>query len=178
MPLESFPQLTIHDELKQKFLSGQMGPAEFRNALLELDQSTPDRKQSLENLKLLEDEAVVSFIEQQSQEIQNGYYRFLSFTQFHVGQYVACEQRDQEKALGYFKATLDSFEKAGVDEDYTEEWGIYIKGTIAYFKNDLEALKECHSLISTGKNGPVLHVLIQGIEKRGTPSYIEDYDLK
>lgn len=175
MSLEIGPQQNIHQELKQKLLSGELSPLDFRNKLIELDQSTLDRKYSLENLKLLEDPEIIYFIKNQEEKIQKRYYNFLSFTEFHVGQYIARESQNQEKALEHFKKSLEAFEKGEVDENYRQEWGIYVNGTIAYFEKNIDTLKDSISLLGEKKNTQVLSRLLQGLEKRGEPNYLEDY---
>lgn len=175
MSLESAPQQNIYTEIKEKLLSGELSLLDFRNKLIELDQSTLDRKYSLQNLELLQDPEIVHFIEKQEEVTQKRYYNFLSFTEFHVGQYHACEYKDQEEALKHFKKSLEAFEKGEVDEDYRQEWGIYIKGTIAYLENDSQILSDCQESIADKKNGIVLLKLKQGLQKRGEPNYNEDY---
>ena len=174
MTLESAPQ-QIYTKLKQKLLSGELSLLDFRNKLIDLDQSTLDRKYSLQNLELLSDPEVISFIKEQEEKIQKRYYNFLSFTEFHVGQYFACENQDEEKTLEHFKKSLEAFEKGEVDEDYRQEWGIYVNGTIAYFEKDMGALRESVRLLGEKKNAQVLSRLLQGLEKRGEPNYLEDY---
>lgn len=169
------PQQNIHEELKQKLLSGELSLLDFRNKLVELDQSTLDRKYSLQNLELLSDPEIISFIEQKEEIVRKRYYNFLSLTEFHVGQYYACEYKDQQKALEHFKKSLEAFEKGEVDEDYRQEWGIYIKGTIAYFEKDTDTLKDSMHLLGEKKNAEVLSRLLQGLEERGEPNYLEDY---
>ncbi len=175
MSLESAPQQNIYTEIKEKLLSGEISLLDFRNKLIELDQSTLDRKYSLQNLELLQDPEVVSFIETQEKTVQKRYYNFLSFTEFHVGQYHACEYKDQTKALEHFKKSLEAFEKGEVDEDYRQEWGIYVRGTIAYLEKNTEFLKKSVQLLGEKKNALVLSKLLEGLEKRGEPSYLEDY---
>lgn len=175
MSLESTPQQTTYEELKQKLLSNEINVLDFRNKLIELDQSTLDRKYSLQNLELLKDPDIIAFIEQQKDVLQKRYYNFLSFTYFHVGQYYACEYKDQIKALGSFKDSLESFEKGEADEDYRKEWGVYVQGTIAYFEKDMDILKKSVNLLGEKKNAQVLSRLLQGLEKRGEPNYSEDY---
>ena len=68
-----------------------------------------------------------------------------------------------------------NFEKGDIDEDYRKEWGIYIRGTIAYLENDIDTLTECQFSISDKKNGNVLLGLKEGLIKRGAPNYNEDY---
>ena len=111
MKFESHPQQDIYFNLKQKLLSRELSFLDFRNKLVELDQSTLDRKYSLQNLKLLEDPDIISFIEQQEETIQKRYYNFLSFSEFHVGQYYACEYKDQTTSLQHFKKSLEAFGK-------------------------------------------------------------------
>lgn len=177
MSLESYkqPEEEMYSELKSGVLSETISLEDLQLRLIKLDQSTPDRRYSVHNLELLKDQEVISFLEKQPEVIQKKYYNFLSFTEFHVGQVEACDFKDQEQALKHFKQALIAFEQGEVDADYRQEWGTYIKGTIAYLENDVESLTKYQSLIADKQNGKVLLRLKEGLEKRGTPNYSTDY---
>lgn len=56
-----------------------------------------------------------------------------------------------------------------------EQWLEYLEATIAYLDGDLETLRS--HIANVGKNDQVLLRLADGLEKRGTPDYKEDYSI-
>jgi hypothetical protein len=161
----------IHQTLKELFLKGEITPKDFQDKLMELDQSTPDRSHSKENLALLTDPQIVQFIEDQPEEVQKGYYQMLSFTEFHIGQAKALYEDKPEEALEYFEKSLEHDYKGYAFSENVS----YKKAVIAYFNNDAESLEEYIDLDTRGNNPKILANMLKGLRERGSPNYKEDY---
>lgn len=160
------------DILKQKLLNGEMPPTEVYAKLLELDQSTQDRHQAIANYEILTNEMVISFNQSQSQDAQTEYYRILGFTEFHLGQIKAIEDSAPEKALSFFKASL---EHALLAQEH-DEWTAYVASTVAYFENDLKKIEEVsQSPEITGNNRKIVENMKKGLRERGGVDYKQDY---
>jgi len=160
---------TFYKDLKRQFLTGEIIPEEFQNKILELDQSTPDRNNSLKNIELLCDKEIVSWFTQNSEYLPM-YSSLLSLTEFHVAQSKACDEKDDKEAYEHFKKALEAGQKI---YDENADWIIYIKATLAYLENDLVKLRKLTGQASA--NSKTLERLIHGLEKRGAPKYSEDY---
>jgi len=163
----------IFINLKRQLLSEEISPKEFGDRLMELDQSTPDRVNAKENLKLLTDPEIIQYIENQSEEIQKGYYQMLSFTEFHIGQAKALFENNPEEALEYFEKSLeDDYKGYAFPENIS-----YKKAVIAYFSNDVDSLESYVDLDARGNNPKILASMLKGLQERGSPNYKEDYHI-
>lgn len=156
--------------LKAKFLSGKITPTQFRDSLLELDQSTANKEHSLKNLETLKDPEIFNWFTEHSEYLPE-YNSFLSFTEFHVAQLKALENSSEEAKVHFQNALEASEQGRGNDED----WKNYIHATNAYLNNDLESLKKFSDQIVDGKNKTKTKQFIKGLEERGEPHYSEDY---
>lgn len=86
---------------------------------------------------------------------------------FHEGQDATLDG-DISVAIDKIKKSLDITK---IDND--DEWINYLEATIAYLNGDLITLK---SLIDkVGNNKKILARLVNGLEKRGSVDYKEDY---
>jgi hypothetical protein len=173
MSLESISNHSenIFEDLKRQLLSEEISPKEFRDKLMELDQSTPDRSNAKENLKLLEDPEIVSFIKNQSEDIMKGYYQMLSFTELHIGQIKALYENNPEEALLYFKKSLEHENHAYAFPENIA----YISAIIAYFENQPDELEKYIGNDERGNNPKILANMLNGLKERGHPNYKEDY---
>lgn len=103
------------------------------------------------------------------------HYSSISIDNFHLGQKIALEDKNYSKSLEYFKKSLGAAEQIQTsDKDY-EDWRIYIRGTIAYFKKDSTGLQQMLEKVTNPKNKAVLTRLLSGLQKRGEISYKKDY---
>lgn len=157
----------IYSYLKRKFLNGELNFLEVRDKLLELDQENLDREGSDKNLDFLRDPEIFNLFSE-SKESLSVYHRFLSFTEFHIGQRLA--MRKIEDAISHFK---ESFKNAILGES-DESWCSYIEGNILY----MEGNQIPDSLIEKVKEEQNKNILInfnKGLKERGFPDYELDY---
>lgn len=160
-----------HDAFKRQLLTGEITAEDLHRKLLELDQSTSDRKHALDNYNLLSDAEVENFIQTQTAETQAAFYGFLGFTEFHLGQIKVVEGSESE-ALHFFTEALKHAERAKDHED----WVTYITATVAYFEGDIVKLQQAaQNPALTGNNREIVSNLLRGLQQRGRPSYLEDY---
>ncbi len=160
-----------YNELKMQLLSGELGPEQVRNSLIDMDQETPERDASVVNYEFLTDPDVVTFIESQPEDIQKGYYRTLSFTELHIAQREAFNGNN-EKALEILESSL---EHAIKDSRFPENIE-YRKGMIAYFKKDTGGMQSVlDSGYVTETNRKILKNMLNGLTTRGYVNYAEDY---
>jgi hypothetical protein len=113
------------------------------------------------------DPDIESYIQLQSEDVQEGYLVFLSFTEFHIRQIKAFEGDDIE-ALTYFKKA--------VEHEYKESDG-YGRATLAYFQNDPQKLEQLIDASIMGNNLLILQNMLKGLKERGQPDYRADYHL-
>ncbi len=152
--------------LKKRLTGGRLSLQELHDTLMGLDQATPDRDASEENLVFLRDANIVRCLTQLPIG-EKWYHWFASFTEFHVGQRHA--MKDSPEALAHFERSLMH---ARCGEGVS--WVAYVEGTILYMKGK----RIPRSLFMRVKEAPNVHVLRRlnaGLKKRGCPSYGEDY---
>lgn len=156
--------------LKNQLLRGEIGLLEFRSKILELDQSSPDRKNALENLNLLSSPDLAEYINNQDESIKKGFLRLKGFTEFHVFQ-IKAGQNDPN-AVNILEQALEDYE-AGKDE-HSESFTNYIKGTLLYMQGQ-EIKNEILEKVKEENNLKILKRMNSGLKTRGFPSYSEDY---
>lgn len=157
--------------LKSNLLGGIESPKEVRLKLLEADQSDNTHEAANENLEFLEDEDVENFISTQSLEIQESYFRFLGFTQWHIAQNLMFEDKNVEGLELFKKSVQNSLKGKG-----EESWIAYGKGTIAYLEKDIERLREnIFSVTTSEKNKVILERMLRTLESGVEPDYKTDY---
>ncbi len=156
---------------KKSLLSGSLSFDELIDKLFALDQSTPARDASENNLRLMKDPEVVDWVNSHP-EILDSYYVFLSLTEFHVGQRLAVAGSDE--TLDHFKEALRfaSFDSGG------ESWAAYVEGTILYMQAEQIPEALIIKAEQEGRNGQILRNFNKGLAKRGFASYLEDYSNK
>jgi len=94
-------------ELKQRLLSGTLEAGKFIDGIMQLDQSTPSREHSLENIQILTSPEVASIFENDAR-YKFPYLNLLSLSYFHRGQIEVVERKDYAAALDSFKHALDA----------------------------------------------------------------------
>lgn len=172
MSLET-PPTDKYVELKRQLLSGELEPEQVRNAIIDMDQETPERDASVANYEFLIDPEIVTFIESQPDDIQKGYYRTLSFTELHIAQREGFAGNN-ERALNLLEKSLEH----SLKDDRFQENIEYRKGLIAYFKKDTDALKNViNSHKCTETNQKILEKMLQGLTTRDNVNYLEDYKI-
>ncbi len=168
--MEEFPQIDQESRnpkyvfLKEGLLNGSTSLEEVRNALLELDQSTPSRDAAEENLYFLYDPQIVEYINQHPEAL-SGYRIFLSFTEFHVAQRLT--SRNPNDAIEHFNKAL-----ACASSD--KSWAAYVEGSLLYMGGK-KIPEELIVRVQQPRNVQILRNLNAGLEKRGTVFYEEDY---
>lgn len=162
MVLENFKN---YEKLKSDILNGSLSFEKVQEKLFNLDQSTPSRDASEENLKFLRDPQIVEYAKQHP-EIFGGYQNFLSLTEFHVAQNLALN--DSAEAIEHFRKALESSLVESSDQ-----WTAYIKGTLLYIEGK-EIPEEIIARAGQSRNAQVMRNFNSGLRKRGRPSYKED----
>lgn len=89
-----------------------------------------------------------------------------SLALFHHGQEMAL-QGNTEDAIKEFEECISSSKDP--------EWTAYIFGTVAYLHGDIDALRK--QIPGAGRNTEVLNRLAEGLTRRGSQNYKEDYEI-
>jgi hypothetical protein len=166
---EDPPQESIQNQLTVRLVEGTVSPSDFLNQLLELDQSTYSRNQSIENLAVLESAEVRDIFRDNKENF--AYKNLLSLTHFHIGQLSV--ELDKTASLTYFESALAA--SMGIDWEGYEEWRLYIEATILYIKLDVEHLQAIFLKMAEGKNKAIVGRFIDGLTQRGMTDYEIDY---
>lgn len=171
--IETQPSLD-YGKLKSELLSGVRDLAEIKTILKDVDQETSTHDAAPDNLAFLMDDEVVHFIATQSDEVQKGYNQFLSFTEWHIGQ--------QKIFTGDVESGIELL-KQSLEHDYKGKAFLkniaHKRGTLAYFNHDIPTLEDSISRQEDGdKNKKILIHLLEGLQERGTPDYLADYNKK
>jgi hypothetical protein len=153
----------IFDKLKNDLCSGQITPEDFLDTVMELDQSDPRRISAIRAVEILSNPEVESFFIN-TDESEN-FYNTRSISYVHKAQ-IRLSEGDTNVEDDLQNALSDS-----VKTDL-EDWSNYIKATIAYLANDLEALKALVDTIID--NNALVRNFITGLEDRGHPDYLAD----
>jgi hypothetical protein len=157
-------------KIKEDLLSGALSIYDFRDQLIELDQSDSSRVKSINNLELLRDPEVVAFIfSKNDQEIERSYKRFLGFTEFHVGQ-IELTNKNNNGAL-HIKEALKLAEETNGDD----RWINYLKGTVCYLNGQKIPEEILEMVKDSNNNHKILESFNSGLKKRGYPDYSIDY---
>ncbi len=157
-----------HSLLKQQLLHNNISFLTVRDALMQLDQSTPTRDASIDNLNFLMDEDIVAYIDTQHTDIQDAYHKFISFTAFHVGQSLALKQ--DTEALSYFQQALTEAQKG----NFGSSWIAYIEGTMLYLQGKTIP-EDLIGKVTESRNAEILRNFNEGLVNRGDSQYKEDY---
>lgn len=168
--LEEIPHPAEQQVLKQRLLFGELEPKAFLDELYALDQATDTRDAATDNLAVLDDANVRSFFTEP--QLHDQYFKLLSMTNFHIGQQKAAinnpdAAKNTENALNAAKQVTTSAGYAA--------WIMYVEGTLAYLKKDIESLRKIVDKNVKGPNGAILANLLGGLEERGDISYLADY---
>lgn len=135
----------------------------FLEEIFKLDQSTPHRSNAEECYQRLlskQDEFMGSAVE-------DAYWNAVSFELFHMAQ-IEAHNENVEQARNYFSKALDAAKKG-----FSDEWLAYIEGTIYYLDNNQAGLEQ--TMNRAKGNTHVLQRFLEGLKKRNTPNYKEDY---
>ena len=137
--------------------------AGFLKKVRNLDQSDLQRSKAKEALALLRSRKN-DFI---GTDYEKDYWNGISFELFHIAQGDALLENNQS-AISKLEDSLKAAEKGPY-----RDWKFYVKGTLLYFKNDLNGLRQCIEKIDLNKE--VLERLEKGLKERGTIDYLKDY---
>jgi len=99
--------------------------------------------------------------------LEKAFWNSVSLEAFHMTQNEAMRDNSGE--------TLIMLEKAyeASQKGLSREWESYVKGTLCYFKNDIEGLKR--EIPNSGDNQITLRRLLNGLLERGAADYKRDY---
>lgn len=156
-----------HSSLKEQLLHNNISFLAARDVLMQLDQSTPTRDASIDNLNFLMDEDIVAYIDKHV-DVQDAYHKFVSLTAFHVGQSLALKQ--DTDALLYFQQSLTEAQKG----NFGSSWIAYVEGTILYLQ-DKNIQEELIGKVTESRNAEILRNFNEGLVNRGDSQYKEDY---
>lgn len=152
-------------DIKNKLLKNEINFLEFKNQLLQIDQSTPDRVNAIKVLDILYDKDVVDLINK-NEEIIEKYESFLSFIEFHVAQ-VKLHKNENNYAQNLENALR--FAK-------NEPWKNYILGTILYLEGKIIPEDILEKSKDLEKNYIILKRFNDRLLERGSSDYISDYN--
>ncbi len=156
-------------KIKNDLLSGILSIHDFRGKLLELDQSDCSRVRSINNLEILKDREVINFIfSKNDKETEDSYKKFLSFTEFHVGQIELINKNNN--GIIHIKEALKLAEES--DDD---RWISYLKGTVFYLEGKEISEEILDSVKDLDNNYKILKSFNAGLRERGYPDYSIDY---
>ncbi len=156
-------------KIKNDLLSGILSIHDFRGKLLELDQSDCSRVRSINNLEILKDREVINFIfSKNDKETEDSYKKFLSFTEFHVGQIELINKNNN--GIIHIKEALKLAEES--DDD---RWISYLKGTVFYLEGKEISEEILDSVKDLDNNYKILKSFNVGLRERGSPDYSIDY---
>lgn len=158
------------DYLKEELLSGNLSPTDFLGKVFALDQSTSDRIEAANNIKLLSDPSVYSLLEDDG-DSSFEFHNLLSLSYFHIGQQKLLAndlsgQRECEQALQ---------EAQKINADGYEDWRLYIEATLAYLNKDKRLLKSLVGQLADGPNKEIAQHMLEGLEKFDVIDYQRDY---
>jgi len=159
-------------KIKDDLLSGELSLREFREKIIELDQSNIFRTKSISNLELLRDPEVVNFIFSKNDlEAESYYKKLLSLTEFHAGQ---VELNNKEnKGVVHIKEALRIAEES--DDD--SRWINYLKGTVFYLNGQEIPEEILEEVKDSDNNYKILKSFNRGLKERGYPEYLVDYKI-
>lgn len=161
---ESLPN---QENLTQALLEGKIDANFFIDQFFDLDQSTPDRKNAIKNVEVIERPEVKRILAEGTDA--DNFNNFYSFTHFHVFQ-INAHFDDMTSALEHLKISSEYASKIENDR----HWPEYTRATVLYFENKLTELVDLYEQLGD-MNKEVVARLIKGLEKRGYPDYNEDY---
>ncbi len=165
--------MTIHEKLKEQFLTGMLDAYELHIKLLELDQADSRHLYAEENLSVLCDKAVERKMGEQN--YRQNYLRLLAFTRFHVVQrYATSTEMHACNRNADLQGQLLCAIGESMEGSSEVSWISYLKATESYFRKNIQKLKEVIPLIE-GKNKDCAQRLLNGLETYGEPNYRRDY---
>lgn len=153
------------EKLAGELLGGDIEASDFLGKLIELDQNTPDRHQSINNLRVLKDDRIEDYFK--SSDLEDRYRSLLSLSHFHVAQIVILEEGDKDRALNHFHESLSEAEEGS-------EWCHYVSGTVAYLEEDRGKLQKEIDTLAEGGNKEILENFLKDLES-GYSDYKSTY---
>lgn len=168
--MEEKPKIeaVLHDSfdlLKEKLLTRKIEPKNFLDEIFRLDQSTPERTDSLRAVEIMSQPELVAIFED-TEERQN-FYSTRSLAYFHKAQ-VRISRGDMSVVADLQCALADSLRVGEEDDD----WANYVRATIAYLEGNIEELKILEKKLDQNKF--LVRNFIKGLEERGYPDYMFD----
>lgn len=139
------------------------GLFKFLNEVFKKDQSDPHHSGALTCYEML--------IERQNEfvgtPLENAFWNAVSLEKFHMAQSEA-DKGNTDNALQHLEIAYEASLKGG-----SREWEAYVRGTLCYFKNDIEGLER--EIPNVGANENTLQRLLNGLRTRGSINYGKDY---
>lgn len=155
----------FYKNLRKNAMQNKISPKKFLDGLFKLDQKSADREAAEKNIKILRKPEVAKFLKS-DKKILPYYAKFLSLTEFHLGQ----RRADKNKHKLAYKHFWNSYQAI---KKYPGEWASYVKATLFYLQRKQiseKLIKECNP-----GNRPILKNFNSGLKERGGPSYMKDF---
>jgi hypothetical protein len=172
--MEQYPQqekmYVDYKELKSKVLNKEIDFKVVIDLLFKADQSTSSREALYDNEQFLTDEEIIKYIEDQDKEIQNGYYRILSLSHFHVAQNEVVKGNADEGLEKFRESLVCELKRLSHPDNIA-----YKRGSIAYLEKDIATLEDSIDRLEEGRNKEILVNMLEGLKTRGYPDYLADY---
>jgi len=152
---EFFPESSEQDILRRRLLEGGISAGDFLEEIWKIDQRTPERKDSLQNIPLLELPEVRALFDKNEEE-RDEFYRYLSMSHLHAGRFLGFEN---PAARAFFDRAREAAEH--IADPSSDDWKEYLAAWPAYLDKDTNKLNEIASKLS----GDNLRVVKEMIEK-------------
>lgn len=175
--------MTTQTVLKDKFISKAISEMDFLRELMKLDQSTLNRENCYENIKIMEDPLVVELFNKSDEDSKYDYYDYLRFFYFHAFQEETISKGITKEAKKFLENAVKiskTLQTILPNEDTL--FAKYILGTLYYINEDNKMLK---SLIEEYKQGNqedfayaninILYKLYKGLTNNNNADYKRDY---
>lgn len=164
------------EALKKDFLAGSLSLEHFWEKIFARDQATRTRDAAKENVALLLDSEIAQkcIVEDRSY-----YFYQLGFSYFHWAQNVLLqESSDSSRAIELLSQAVGALEEQNFDEDFA----LYVRGTLAYMQKDMIKLSSCVAALqgesdaADVSNRNILLRMQERLLRGDDPHYSEDYN--
>lgn len=182
------PELGPNQQSRQEILLGDLLSKKIRlydliEELFTLDQFSSDRKEALNNVKIIEDQGVWGFVRGATDEDVCHFFNFASLTHLHVFQILIKDGEQRAVALEHLEKANEYAQK--INKEEYDDWKNYVSALLAYSRNDIESLRKLCDKIpdkqfevvnnlsfeSENINKQIVLDLIKKLEQNGKPVY-------
>lgn len=177
---------TPQKNLKKQYLGGEIDHLEFLEELFKLDQEDIDRSHAARNSEILDDPSVAGKLETADDPlIRIKRLQDQALYEFHKAQICALDNDPNSldavnRAIALRKQAYNEMSTLPEGENEQEEALIlYFRATGDYLQGDLNALQRDYDFLQSkdpdSRNTRIIRSLLEGLRRRGTPAYSEDY---